>query len=132
MTATVIEFNKAESLQKGTLMHSFNTDRLDSDSLGARLTRSRLRHGWTQHALAHNVGTSQAVVQRIETGKCRHPRNIDRLADILDVSPAWLMYGAEVMDGLELEAIETAKAWANLTEPHRTALKEMIIKIAED
>lgn len=113
-------------------MHRFNTNRLDSDNLGARLTRSRLRHGWTQHELAHSVGTSQAVVQRIETGKCRHPRNIDRLADILDVTPAWLMYGAEVMDGLEPEAIETAKAWANLTEPHRTALKEMIIKIADD
>lgn len=113
-------------------MHRFTTDRLDSDSLGARLTRSRLRHGWTQHELAQNVGTSQAVVQRIEIGKCRHPRNIDRIADVLDVSPAWLMYGAEVMDGLEPEAIETAKAWANLTEPHRTALKEMIIKISEE
>jgi hypothetical protein len=36
------------------------------------------------------------------------------------------------MDGLEPEAIETAKAWANLTEPHRSALKEMIIKIADE
>lgn len=118
--------------QRDVTMHQFTTDRLDSDSLGARLTRSRLRRNWTQHELAHHVGTSQAVVQRIETGKCRHPRNIDRIATILDVSPAWLMYGAEVMDGLEPEAIETAKAWANLTEPHRTALKDMIIKIAEE
>eukprot|EP00919_Chromeraceae_sp_WS-2016_P029927 GHVR01071118.1.p2 GENE.GHVR01071118.1~~GHVR01071118.1.p2 ORF type:complete len:151 (+),score=6.92 GHVR01071118.1:400-852(+) len=129
---TVFQFLPLTSPKKGWPMHRFTTDRLDSDSLGARLTRSRLRHGWTQHELAHNVGTSQAVVQRIETGKCRHPRNIDRIADVLDVSPAWLMYGAEVMDGLEPEAIETAKAWANLTEPHRTALKEMIIKIAEE
>jgi len=113
-------------------MHRFPRDRTDSDTLGARLTRSRLRRGWTQHELAKHVGTSQAVVQRIETGKCRHPRNIESLADVLDVSPAWLMFGAEVMDGLEPEAIETAKAWSNLTEPHRTALKEMILKIADD
>ena len=113
-------------------MHRFPRDRTDSDTLGSRLTRSRLRRGWTQHELAKHVGTSQAVVQRIETGKCRHPRNIDRLADVLAVSPAWLMYGAEVMDGLEPDAIETAKAWSNLTEPHRTALKEMILKIADD
>lgn len=114
------------------MINRFSRDRIDSDNLGARLTRSRLRRGWTQHELARHVGTSQAVVQRIETGKCRHPRNIDRIADVLDVSPAWLMYGAEVMDGLEPEAIETAKAWANLTEPHRSALKEMIIKIADE
>lgn len=114
------------------MINRFSRDRIESDNLGARLTRSRLRHGWTQHELARHVGTSQAVVQRIETGKCRHPRNIDRIADVLDVSPAWLMYGAEVMDGLEPEAIETAKAWANLTEPHRSALKEMIIKIADE
>jgi transcriptional regulator with XRE-family HTH domain len=113
-------------------MHRFPNERTDSDTLGSRLTRIRLRRGWTQHELARHVGTSQAVVQRIETGKCRHPRNIDRIASILEVSAAWLMYGAEVMDGLEPEAIETAKAWSNLTEPHRTALKEMILKIADE
>ena len=113
-------------------MYRFPRERTDADSLGARLTRTRIRKGWTQHELARNVGTSQAVVQRIETGKCRHPRNIDRLAKVLEVSPAWLMYGAEVMDGLDHEAIETAKAWSNLTEPHRSALKEMILRIADD
>ena len=113
-------------------MHRFPRERVEANSLGARLTRSRLRRGWTQHELARHVGTSQAVVQRIETGKCRHPRNIQRIATVLDVSPAWLMYGAEVMDGLDPEAIETAKAWANLDEPHRSALKEMILKIVSE
>jgi hypothetical protein len=36
------------------------------------------------------------------------------------------------MDGLDPEAIETAKAWANLDEPHRSALKEMILKIVSE
>lgn len=113
-------------------MARFSQDRVAQDSLGGRLTRSRLKQGWTQHQLAAVVGTSQAVVQRIETGKCRHPRNIHALAEALEVSPAWLMYGVEAIDGLEDEAIETAKAWSKLMEPQRTALKEMILKISAE
>ena len=102
------------------------------ETLGGRLTRSRLKKDWTQHQLAEKVGTSQAVVQRIETGKCRHPRIIQELASALEVSPAWLMYGACAVDGLEQEAIETARAWSRLMEPHRSALKEMILRFAAD
>ncbi|MCP5149377.1 MAG: helix-turn-helix transcriptional regulator [Ectothiorhodospiraceae bacterium] len=102
------------------------------DTLGGRLTRGRLRKGLTQHELAAMVGTSQAVVQRIETGKCRHPRIINELAEALDVSPAWLMYGVTVIDGLEDDAIETARAWSRLVEPHRSALKEMILRVVAE
>ena len=113
-------------------MYRFSQERTEADSLGARVTRTRLRKGWTQHELADNVGTSQAVVQRIETGKCMHPRNIDRIANVLSVTPAWLMFGTMAMDGLDDEAIQTAKVWSTLQEPHRSALKEMIIKIAAE
>ncbi len=113
-------------------MYRFSQERIEADSLGSRVTRTRLRKGWTQHELADNVGTSQAVVQRIETGKCMHPRNIDRIANVLNVTPAWLMFGTLAMDGLDDEAIQTAKVWSTLQEPHRSALKEMIIKIAAD
>ena len=102
------------------------------ETLGGRLTRSRLKKEWTQHQLAERVGTSQAVVQRIETGKCRHPRIIRELAESLEVSAAWLMYGASAIDGLEQEAIDTARAWSKLMEPHRSALKEMIMRFAAD
>ena len=47
------------------------------------------------------------------------------------MSPAWLMFGVKVIEGLEQEAIETARAWSRLMEPQRTALKEMIFRIAE-
>lgn len=102
----------------------------EADTLGGRLTRSRLSKGWTQHQLASAAGTSQAVVQRIETGKCRHPRIVRSLASVLSVSPAWLMFGAEVVDDVEQEAIETARAWSLLPEPHRSALKRMILQMA--
>ncbi len=42
------------------------------------------------------------------------------------------MYGATARDGLEQEAIETARAWSRLVEPHRSALKEMILQIVND
>ncbi len=100
-------------------------------TLGGRLTFSRIEKGWTQHQLAAAVGTSQAVIQRIEAGKCNHPRILSELAEALDVSPAWLMFGVKVIEGLEQEAIETARAWSRLTDPQRSALKQMILNIAE-
>jgi len=111
-------------------MSKFSSSRADPDSLGGRLTRCRIEKGLTQQNLAVAVGTSQAVVQRIETGKCKHPRNIARIAKVLGVAPAWLMYGVEQAEGLKTDAIETARVWSGLMEPHRSALKDMIMKIA--
>lgn len=111
-------------------MPKLATARVAENSLGGRLTRRRLDKALTQHDLAVAVGTSQAVIQRIETGKCKHPRNIDGIALVLDVSAAWLMYGVEEVEGLGQEAIETARVWSGLMEPHRSALKDMIMKIA--
>ena len=42
------------------------------------------------------------------------------------------MYGVNVIDGLEEEAIETARAWSKLGEPHRSALREMILAVAAE
>ena len=42
------------------------------------------------------------------------------------------MYGATAVDGLDQEAIETARAWLRLEEPHRSALRDMIMQIARD
>ena len=50
---------------------------------------------------------------------------------ILAKRKKWRAAEAALTRALRLNP-EHAKAWANLTEPHRTALKEMIIKIAED
>lgn len=104
--------------------------RAQADTLGGRLTRCRLKLGLTQQELATATGTSQAVIQRIEAGKCRHPRNIRRLAEAVGVGPAWLMYGVEVVGNLEQEAVETARAWRALDEPQRSAIKEMIFRLA--
>ena len=98
-------------------------------TLGWRLRKRRKELGWTQTELAEKVGTSQAVIQKIENGKSLRPRILEEIAAALDVKPAWLMFGVEEAGELSDEAIELARAWARLKEPHRTAMREAILRI---
>jgi transcriptional regulator with XRE-family HTH domain len=97
--------------------------------LGARMRSRRKDLGWTQTELADKVGTSQAVIQKIENGKSLRPRILEELARALDVKPAWLMFGVEEAGELSEDAIELARAWARLKEPHRSAMREAILRI---
>lgn len=97
--------------------------------LGARMRKRRKDLGWTQTELAEHVGTSQAVIQKIENGKSLRPRILEELARSLDVKPAWLMFGVEEAGELSDDAIELARAWARLKEPHRSAMREAILRI---
>ena len=97
--------------------------------LGPRLRKRRKELGLTQTELAERVGTSQAVIQKIENGKSLRPRILEEIATALDVKPAWLMFGVEEAGELTDEAIELARAWAKLKEPHRSAMREAILRI---
>lgn len=101
------------------------------DTLADRLRARRKEVGWTQEQLAQRVGSSQAVIQKIENGKSLRPRKIDRIAEALGTSPAWLMFGDNSRNMLDEEAVEVARAWAKLREPHRSAHKRAIIASAE-
>ncbi len=116
------------------VVHNGETSRHRDDkeglsTLGGRLRRRRKELGWTQVHLAETVGTSQAVIQKIENGKSLRPRILEEIAEALGVRPAWLQFGVEEVGGLNEEAIELARAWARLDEPHRSAMKEAILKI---
>jgi len=101
----------------------------DTSSLAGRLRKRRREFGWTQVQLAEEVGTSQAVIQKIENGKSLRPRILEDLAKALDVSPSWLMFGVEEISALNEEALDLAKAWANLPEPHRSAMRDAIFRM---
>ncbi len=92
-------------------------------TLGGRLTETRVARGMTQQALAELAGTSQAVVQRIETGRCALPRILDAIARALEVEPAWLLFGTRAIEDLEPEAVELARCWARLPAHQRARLR---------
>ena len=101
----------------------------DVSTLGGRLRKRRRELGWTQVHLAEKVGTSQAVIQKIENGKSLRPRILEPIADALEVRPAWLMFGVEEIGELDQDAVELARAWMQLREPHRSAMRDAIMRI---
>ncbi len=68
-------------------------------SLRIRLRKARMQCRLTQAGLGVAVGISQQVVQRIEAGAIKKSKYILKIANVLNVSPAWLEYGP----GNELE-----------------------------
>ncbi len=101
-------------------------------NLGDRMRSSRQEKGWTQEQLAVRAGTNQAVIQKIENGKSLRPRKIDQIAAVLEINPAWLMFGDEVAVELSPEAMSLAEIWSKLQEPHRSRIQQEIIKLGSN
>ena len=111
-------------------MQFYETRKPRLDTLAERLRIKRKEIGWTQEQLAQKVGSSQAVIQKIENGKSLRPRKIDSIAMVLGTTPAWLMFGDDNTSSLDSDAIELARAWSKLSEPHRSAYKRAIMERA--
>lgn len=111
-------------------MLNVNNDKQGPDTLGKRLRAARKERGWTQEQLAVRADTSQAVIQKIENGKSLRPRKIDKIAEVLEVSPAWLQFGTETENPPDAEALELARVWSGLDEPYRSSLREAILEAA--
>jgi transcriptional regulator with XRE-family HTH domain len=61
--------------------------------IGERLRLVRRERGLTQAQLGEASGTNQAVIQKIENGNSLRPRQIMKIAEILEINPAWLQFG---------------------------------------
>jgi transcriptional regulator with XRE-family HTH domain len=71
-------------------------------SLGGRIALARRRKGWTQQELSPRVGKSRATVIQYEQGRLQPPvQQIEVLAKVLDVSPEWIAFGRQGINGLE-------------------------------
>jgi transcriptional regulator with XRE-family HTH domain len=71
-------------------------------TIGGRLREARLRKVWTQRDLATASGVPTVTISRIENGHTQEgPRQstIRKLADALDVDPAWLLFGETEWEG---------------------------------
>jgi transcriptional regulator with XRE-family HTH domain len=99
-------------------------------TLGERLRYSRRQRGWTQEQLAAKAGTNQAVIQKIENGKSLRPRKINEIAAVLEVNPAWLMFGEEQGEGLTPEERSFVESWRSLPPVQRERIRSEVIRLA--
>ena len=100
-------------------------------TLAVRLRAARKVKHWSQQDLATHAGTTQPVIQKIENGKSLRPRNVEAIAEALDVEPAWLAFGSGATVRLSKEAIAVAKVWSELDEPDRSAIRESMLQLVK-
>lgn len=101
------------------------------ETLATRLTAARVRKSWTQDQLAARANTTQAVIQKIENCKNLRPRNIQAIANALDVDPSWLMFGVSETRSLSPEAIALAESWSRLPEPERSSVQYAVVLLSK-
>lgn len=75
-------------------MSSLSGDSLSCKDIGSRLITARSARGLSQNRLAQLAGLSQQTVRRLELGACFPAVDtVERIAQVLGVSPAWLAWG---------------------------------------
>lgn len=69
--------------------------------LGGRIALARERKGWTQRELSERLGKSRGTIVQYEQGRIEPPlRQVEALAEILEVSPEMLAFGRQAIAGL--------------------------------
>jgi transcriptional regulator with XRE-family HTH domain len=73
------------------------------DTFGGRLREARRRKVWRQEDLAAASGVAVVTISRLESGHGDTPRQstVRKLAEALDVEPAWLVFGEVEWEGKE-------------------------------
>ena len=78
-------------------------------TIGQRIAAARSAKGWTQAELAERLGKSRGTVVQYEQGNIEPPlKQVQRLADLLEVAPEMLAFGRQGITGLERAAAEVA------------------------
>jgi len=68
------------------------------NTFGSRLKHARTLRRLSQAQLAHACGLSQGTIGNYESGRRKNPQNVFRIAEVLQVSPAWLVLNAGPME----------------------------------
>jgi transcriptional regulator with XRE-family HTH domain len=71
------------------------------NTFGDRLREARRRKVWRQEDLAAASGVAVVTISRLESGHGDAPRQstVRKLAEALDVEPAWLVFGEVEWEG---------------------------------
>lgn len=99
--------------------------------LATRFRYARRQAELTQQELADRSGVTRDVVARIETGQTKRPRELEVMAKVMNVSPAWLMFGEEKIDELDRDALEMALKFAKLDEQEKAVVRKLLLKFDE-
>lgn len=97
----------------------------DLKTIALRLKWARNNKGLTQMELAKLASVSRDVIQSTEVGKSERPRQIQSIADALEVPAAWLLFGNDV-ESLTKEGIAIAQKWESLPDNVKTAIQTII------
>lgn len=94
-------------------------------TLRERQKWARTRKGWSQEMLADKSGVPRTTIARIEgkTDPILWPRNIQELADTLEVPITWLLFGIEDIDPKDIELL---MALRSLSDEQKAAISEAI------
>lgn len=95
-------------------------------TLAERLMWARRQKRLTQQQLADAVDASREQIAAVESGRTKMPRKIINLAEVLEISPAWLQFGVEELDELSEESIRMALDIDSLDPMQRASLRHLI------
>ncbi len=98
-------------------------------SLASRLKTARKAAGLTQEQLAQAAGVSQGAIQKVENGKSHRPRKIKKIADVLGVSPSWLLLGEEGSFFISDDEKALVMRFRQLDPEDKTILRSLIDKL---
>ncbi len=102
---------------------------MNGETWQQRMRRRRKQIGLNQNQLAEKLGLSQGTITHWETGR-REPEDIrtfEALAKALDMHPAELIYGIEV---LPPEAVDVGHNWLQLNSGAKEAMAATIRSLA--
>lgn len=103
----------------------------DITGLAARLKSARKAKGFTKKQLAELAGVSYDTIRKIEDKTIKNPREIAKIAEPLDVSPAWLQFGIDQLDELDSDSIELALLYKALPAEQKAAFKSAIAELSK-
>jgi transcriptional regulator with XRE-family HTH domain len=77
--------------------------------IGGRIALARQNKGWTQKELSERLGKSRGTIVQYEQGRIEPPiRQIEAMAELLDVAPELLAFGRQGITGLSEKTADVA------------------------
>ena len=100
---------------------------MEPSTLGERFKQARKQLRLTRRQVAERANTSEQQIVKVEEGKSKMPRNLDRLATVVKRTPMQLLYGAIKDDYLDPDLMDLFTGISRLpkeTHQHFYALLE--------